>query len=59
MKVYVFEKGNYYIGDDLSSKHKKNAKIIEVDEIPKGKKIKINKKKEIEFISEEGEDDVV
>ena len=56
MKVYVFKANNYYIGENLSDKLKALAEVVEVDEIPEGKMLKItrdeNNKPVVEFIEE-------
>ena len=56
MKVYVFKANNYYIGENLNDELKAKAEIVEIDEIPEGKTLKItrdeNNKPAVEFIEE-------
>jgi len=56
MKVYTFKANNYYIGENLSDELKVLAEIVEIDEIPEGKTLKItrdeNSKPVVEFIEE-------
>ena len=56
MKVYTFKANNYYIGENLSDELKLLAEIVEVDEIPEGKTLKItrdeNNKPVVNFIDE-------
>jgi len=56
MKVYTFKANNYYIGENLSDELKAKAEIVEIDEIPEGKTLKItrdeNSKPVVEFIEE-------
>ena len=56
MKVYTFKANNYYIGENLSDELKLLAEIVEIDEIPEGKTLKItrdeNNKPVVEFIEE-------
>ena len=56
MKVYVFKANNYYIGENLSDELKVLAEVVEIDEIPEGKTLKITRDEDnkpvAEFIDE-------